>query len=247
MTRRREPKELLSQKIEKEIEALIRSGKISIGGKLPTEQEFCEQFSVSRNAIRPALKSLSARGLVKIIKGSGVYVSEFDTISITEPINLFLEMSQTDDLMLHAIHLRQMMEPEVASLAAMKRTPAQLEKLRINLEMMAACPVYNLEEEVEIDKQFHWLVAEASGNPIVNLLMEPFYNLISKNKLPVFAKSEEMNTKGEKEVLMGYHQAIFDAIREKDGREVYFVMREHLKHTESNYLKNFASANNRSE
>lgn len=234
-----EPKELLSQRIEKEIEMLIKSGKIPVGGRLPTEQEFCKQFSVSRNAIRPALKSLSARGLVTIVKGSGVYVSEFNKKSITDPINLFLEMSRTDDLMLHAIQMRQMVEPEVASAAAMRRTDAQLEKIEMNLAQMADCPVYNLDEELEIDRQFHSLVSEASGNPIVNLLMEPFYNLFTNNKLPVFAKTTEMNTQGEKNVLMEYHTAIFQAIKIKDSREAYFVMRAHLKHTESNYLKSF--------
>jgi len=238
---KKENKGLLSQKIEKEIEALIKSGKIPVGGRLPTEQMFCEQFSVSRNAIRPALQSLSARGLVKIIKGSGVYVNEIDKKCVTEPIHLYLEMSNTEDLMLHAIHMRQMVEPEVAATAALKRTSIHLEQLEENLRSMSECPIYNLEEEYELDRQFHSLVSEASGNPIVNLLMEPFYKLVSNNRLPVFAKTKEMNTEGEKEVLMEYHESIINAIREKDGREAYFRMREHLKHTERNYLKSFTS------
>lgn len=233
----KDSKELLSQRIEREIEKLIRNGEIPVGGKLPTEQQFCDQFSVSRNAIRPALKSLSARGLVRIVKGSGVYVNEIDPRSVTEPIDLFFEMSNTSDLILHTIHMRQLVEPEVASVAAMKRTDEHLKKMELNLALMSNCPLYDLDREAEIDREFHSTVSDAAGNPVVNLLMEPIYKLITKYKLPVFAKSEQLVTQEARELMMSLHQSIYEAIKAKDGREAFFLMREHIKLTEANYLK----------
>lgn len=230
-------RELLSQKIEKKIEKLIRSGEIPIGGKLPTEQQFCEQFSVSRNAVRPALKSLSARGLVKIVKGSGVYVNEIDARSVTEPIELFFELSNTSDLILHTIHMRQLVEPEIASVAAMKRTAAHLKKLEKNLGQMEVCPLTDLAQEAELDRFFHSVVSDAAGNPVVNLLMDPIYKLISRYQMPVFAKNERLITQEARNRMMEAHRAIFEAIRDKDGREAFFLMREHIKLTETNYLK----------
>jgi len=58
----------LSQKIERR--------KLLPGTRLPTEKELCTQFAVSRTALREALRRLSARGLIDIRKGSGMYISE---------------------------------------------------------------------------------------------------------------------------------------------------------------------------
>ena len=67
---------MLSYRIAANIEQAVRVKKFKIGEKLPTENEFCELFSMSRTTIRKALKNLSARGLVTIRKGSRVYVNE---------------------------------------------------------------------------------------------------------------------------------------------------------------------------
>ena len=69
-------KQTLSQKIERTIENAIRDKKLPVGSKLPTEFEMCKSFGVSRTALREALRRLSARGLINIQKGSGMYVSE---------------------------------------------------------------------------------------------------------------------------------------------------------------------------
>ena len=66
----------LSQKIERRIEEAIQQRKLRPGDKLPSEKELCASFSVSRTALREALRRLSARGLIEIKKGSGMYVSE---------------------------------------------------------------------------------------------------------------------------------------------------------------------------
>ncbi|RMD92070.1 MAG: FadR family transcriptional regulator, partial [Calditrichaeota bacterium] len=67
----------LSQEIEHKIETAILEKKLIAGQKLPTEKELCEMFGVSRTALREALQMLSARGLLYIKKGSGVFVNDF--------------------------------------------------------------------------------------------------------------------------------------------------------------------------
>ncbi len=44
--------------------------------KLPTIEEMCAQFNVSRTTLEPALKSLERRGLLRRRHGSGIYVTE---------------------------------------------------------------------------------------------------------------------------------------------------------------------------
>ena len=66
----------LSQRIVQQIENLIREKKLLAGQKLPTEKELCENFSVSRTAIREALQVLSAKGLIK--GNGGLFIGASD-------------------------------------------------------------------------------------------------------------------------------------------------------------------------
>lgn len=67
----------LSQIIEQEIEHAIRQKKFLPHQKLPSENELSSMFGVSRTALREALRMLSARGLIQIRKGSGIFVNDF--------------------------------------------------------------------------------------------------------------------------------------------------------------------------
>ena len=83
----------LSQEIVENIEKHIVSKNLIAGQKLPTEKEMCEMFGVSRTALREALQMLSARELISIKKGSGIYVNELSTRMATKSMRFFLEMN----------------------------------------------------------------------------------------------------------------------------------------------------------
>jgi len=61
------------ERIEQSLCDQINSGKISLGAKLPSENELCRQFNVSRNVVRQALKNLERRGLTESLKGVGTF------------------------------------------------------------------------------------------------------------------------------------------------------------------------------
>ena len=82
----------LSQRIERTLEGAIREKKLLVGSKLPTEREMCESFGVSRTALREALRRLSARGLISIQKGSGMYVSEIKIDDAIKTLNLYYDL-----------------------------------------------------------------------------------------------------------------------------------------------------------
>ncbi len=229
--------QLLSSKIEASIEKAILEKRYVTGQKLPTESEFCELFSVSRTAVREALRRLSAKGLIDIRKGSGAYVTELSKEQALESLNLYLQMSNDKSIILQTIKCRQIIEPEIASLAAVSKTQQDITALEENIHKLKACKLEDISTESSIDSEFHLLLVQATQNPILLLLMKPVFTLMVTFKETIFAKSEEANLKGEKKILLNYHENIFRAIKLKNSRDAYNLMKEHLIHTEENYLK----------
>src|SRR5512136_1632869 len=126
-------RKLLSKMVESQIEDAIRSKSVLPGEKLSSEQELCEQFKVSRTALREALRMLAARGLVVIMKGKGIYVQNISAETVTDPIYLYLQMQSESNFILDVIHARQILEPPIAALAAINHTEEDAEKLKKDL------------------------------------------------------------------------------------------------------------------
>ncbi|RUT73102.1 FadR/GntR family transcriptional regulator [Ancylomarina longa] len=216
----------LSQKIERRIEEAIRQKKLLIGAKLPSERELCEMFAVSRTALREALRRLSARGLIQIKKGSGMYVSELKIEDAIESLNLYYDLSFDSGLISQIIEVRRVFEPEIARMAANNRTDADLEILNRNISDLADCDPDNTQMEADIINKFHLNVAKATGNPIVIITMEPIYSLLPRMRNLIYA-----NVDGEKDFTVKAHRAILESIRQQDGEKAFQEMVVQIERT----------------
>jgi GntR family transcriptional repressor for pyruvate dehydrogenase complex len=125
-----ENRELLSKTVASSIEEAIRSKKIIKGNKLPSESELCEQFGVSRTALREALRMLSARDLITIVKGKGIYVKGPSADTVTRPLHMFLQMKGEHNYVRDVIRARQIIEPAIAAEAAKNRTEEDIDRLK---------------------------------------------------------------------------------------------------------------------
>jgi GntR family transcriptional repressor for pyruvate dehydrogenase complex len=226
---------LLSGKIEESIELAIRKKHYKAGEKLPTEGQLCKLFGVSRTVVREALRKLSARGLVVIKQGSGAYVNELSSESAIDSINLFLELTDDGSLIFDIIQARQLFEPEIAGQAALNRTAAELDELAENLEALKNSPLEDIEGQTVIDIGFHSLIARTTHNNIVSLLMRPIFDSMPKVKRTIFAKNKLEYLPHEKNMVLKFHEDIFEAIRNGDPREASHAMLAHLKYTEKNF------------
>jgi GntR family transcriptional repressor for pyruvate dehydrogenase complex len=227
----------LSKQVEEELTRAIRKGQYQPLQKLPTENELCSIFNVSRTVVREAIKGLNAKGIVEVKKGSGAYVSEMSIKNASETLNMFFKLSSDQDVMLSTIDSRAMIEPMIAAKSALVRTEDHLVQLQENMEKMKQCPLENKRKEAELDNQFHRILIDCVDNPVLHLLVDPIFNLMPKFKLGVFAKSVEGNLEKDKEEMMHYHQLIADAIISQDAKKAENFMREHLRITRENYIK----------
>lgn len=226
---------LLSNIVVSQIEKTIRSKTLLPGAKLPSELVLCEQFGVSRTAVREALRTLSARGLVTIMKGKGIFVQNISSETVTDPIQLYFEMRLQRDYVLDIVHARQIIEPPIAASAAFHYTEEDAEKLKKDQ--------YNLvhsngdyKELSRLDMLFHLDVAKASENSLIPLILEPIHRLIPQIKSSVYATVADA-----KQSAVEWHQKILTAILQRDAESARNAMVRHLEiaeqHTEQ-MLKN---------
>jgi GntR family transcriptional repressor for pyruvate dehydrogenase complex len=224
----------LSQKIERKIEEAIRQKKLLPGTKLPSEKELCGQFAVSRTALREALRRLSARGMIDIRKGSGIYVTELKIEDAINSLHLFYDLRFNSDLILQIIEVRRLFEPEVARLAARNRTDNDIKTLQKNLVELERSNPDNTQLEVDIINRFHMNLANATHNPIVIISLEPVYSLLPRMRNLIYG-----NIEGEKEYTVKYQIELLAALKSKDSTRAYEVSVALLERNMEIYNKYF--------
>ncbi len=222
----------LSLRIERTLENAIREKKLKVGSRLPTEREMCESFGVSRTALREALRRLSARGLITIQKGSGMYVSEINIEDAIDTLNLYYDLKFDKNLLAQIIEVRSIFEPEIAKLAALNRSSKDLDELSRILADFEAGDPDNTQMEADLDNSFHLAITKATLNPIVQMTMEPIYSLLPRMRNYIYG-----NIDGEKSSTLKSHRDLLDAIRNQDGDRAQLIMKDHLDRTREIYSK----------
>ncbi|NPE31860.1 FadR family transcriptional regulator [Methanococcoides sp. SA1] len=224
----------LSQEIVVNIEQAIREKRFKVGEKLPTEKELCEIFGVSRTAIREALQMLSAQGLIDVQKGKGSFVNDFCTSNVIKPMSLFLELNFDTEFIFHVIHIRKILEPEIARDAAINRSDYDLEHLKSIIKKMDSPDFNSVNQMAVLDKEFHLAIANASENPLFPIITQPIFELMPKIKPIILSKVDV--AKSDAGI---YHHKIYEMIVKKDADGAFQMMTEHLKIAEEhvNILK----------
>jgi GntR family transcriptional repressor for pyruvate dehydrogenase complex len=206
-----------------EIEAAIQSKRILTGSKLPSELELCSQFGVSRTAVREALQVLSAKGIISIEKGRGIFVTGFSSDTVTNPMHTYLQSKSENNIVIDVIRARMIIEPPIAQYAAVNRDDNDLAILKNNIEEMKL----NLGEGVKhsaLDMAFHLQIAEASKNYIMPLLIQPIHKLMPEIKSRILATVPDAFGSA-----VEWHVKIYQAIADKDADAAYLTMKTHLE------------------
>ncbi len=116
----------LADQVADALAAEVRSGRLSEGDRLPTETALAEQFGVSRTVVREAVSRLKSLGLVDSRQGSGVYVRAAGV----EPLRFEMPHVASREAVIQMVELRRALEAEVAALAAERRTPDDVQRIR---------------------------------------------------------------------------------------------------------------------
>ena len=214
------------QYVVHEIENAIINGEFPNGAYLPPERKMKEKFNVSRNTLREALKVLEDRGLIQIKLGAhgGAFVKQLSTQKVSEALSLLFR-SRTVSMM-HLVEFRQAIEGEIALLAALRATPAEIDKLR-SLATEAIGQIDDKKSFLEIDKKFHIEVAKISKNPVYILVAKTLHTNMDNyydDYIEMVGKNEFMDS-------YQYFCDLIAAIDQKQVTEAKILAQNHvLKH-----------------
>lgn len=205
----------LFQGIADQIVGLIDEGVFPSGTRLPGERELAERFNVSRVTIREAEIALQAVGIIKIKTGSGVYVAERDDRNDeTLPKVSALELTEA----------RSLFESEAAALAAPVISQETLGKLEGLLEAMAV--EQDDETSTATDREFHMLIASASGNKAITHIVRTLWRL--RTELPEVRHTHASVCHHDGVTRKDEHRAVVDALRRRDPQGARLAMRQHF-------------------
>jgi len=203
----------------------IRQGVFPVGSRLPPEPELCTHYGVSRTVLREALARLKADGLVDAQQGRGSFVMGH---SLRTPFRFNPETAGSLQAIVQLAELRLGVEGTAAALAAARRTPAQLKRLKRCLSQMdAALRQGNGVGGEEADLEFHQTIAEATGNEHCQAFMaylRQYYIAAIKA-----ARARSAVRHGLSRQVQDEHVAIYEALAAGDPERAEFATKQHIR------------------
>jgi DNA-binding FadR family transcriptional regulator len=151
-------RENLPASIAAELRRRIQQGEIEAGGRLPGHRELAAAFDVSVGSVREAISMLISEGLIETRAGLGTFVGNGTPVPAGRH-GPALSRKEAEEL----VEAREVIEVELAALAARRARPDQVARLEAaaeTLEAAAASPRAYADADVE----FHLALAEAAGN-----------------------------------------------------------------------------------
>ncbi|WP_430534107.1 FadR/GntR family transcriptional regulator [Listeria rocourtiae] len=209
-------KKSLVEQVANQIQEMIQEGVWQIGGRLPNEADLMEQFGVSRNTLREAIRALVHVGLLEVKQGDGTFVIA------TSELNAVLQNRIQKATVLEILEMRHALDREAVSLACLRRTENDLKRM---VEYRNQCLQFtaenNLEKFVEADWQLHQAIAAASYNP---LLIDMYAHLFEEIQMSITSTTEmnDANGAGHKDLIL--------AIQNQDAASAVHCVDMYISH-----------------
>jgi len=202
------------------IRSLIENGTLQPGDKIPPEREFAQSLNISRASLRTGIGYLAAMGVMKIRHGVGTFVADGPA-----------EFGKTSFSLMGALHgfqswqmfeARLILESNLAALAAERGKEEHHTALAEEVAEIFA----SVERPADFlihDVLFHRIVSQASGNPILAVLMETVTSAMYEKRRKTVERSIDLRESAE------MHRLIFRAIRSRNPAEARKLMEQHLR------------------
>ena len=194
--------------IEK-IKAMITSGALRAGDRLPKEADLASALGLSRNSLREAVRALALVNILDVRQGDGTYVTSLEPTALLEALNFIVDFHR-DDTVLEFLQVRRILEPAATAMAADRITVADLDGLRELLDSLGPNP--NPEDLVKKDMEFHRRIVACAGNSVLSSLLESMSGPTTRAR--VWRGITQTGTVAR---TLAEHRAILDALTARDA------------------------------
>ncbi len=212
-------------------EALIRSGEMPPGSRFPAQKDICAAENVSRTVVREASARLAAQGLTTSRQGSGVFVAEnaaYRAFQVTRE-----ELGELADV-IKLLEMRLAVEAEMASLAAARRTTANIGEIREALQKMAEV-TDDAAAAAQADIAFHLAIARSTQNEYYVRIIEFLgLRLVPPRSLYLRGHSSIAH-QAYAALVRAEHDAILESIVRMDSARARDAARHHMQESLSRH------------
>lgn len=159
------------EEIAGQIRGELALGRLRPGDRLPSERALSEQFGVSRNTLREALRALENAGLLKLKKGAagGAFVAEETGGAVIAGLRDMYHLGAIAPD--HLTEARVWIESMAVRAACERATPVDLAAMHTNIAAAREAG-QDFFKRAEIHLEFHRLIARTTRNPIMAIMME---------------------------------------------------------------------------
>lgn len=200
-----------AQKVYDLIKNAIVNRRLSPGAQLK-ENDFSNKLDISRTPIRQAFKLLEEEGLVENIPNKGTYV-----------------VNPTLDEMIEASEMRLFLEEKLAERIIDNITKEEITALETLVEReLNSYEIQNILEYLEINKEFHMILANTCDNRFLKEAIERIINVMHVH-LIFYDKFYQVNINNSRGLEQ--HKSIVKNIKDKNKKALKAVMLEHTNDT----------------
>lgn len=189
------------------------------GQVLPSEVDLANSLSISRTAVREAIRTLAAKGMVEARPKRGTCVTERIKWNLLDPdvLNWMFASEPDEVLVRNLFEIRLVLEPAAARFAAQRRSTSHLAAMSQALITMDRKTLLT-EEGLQADIDFHAALMAAAGNEQLSTLNASIgatvalstrykiqHNILGRDPVPA-------------------HLAVYEAIERRDAEEAHWCM-----------------------
>jgi GntR family transcriptional repressor for pyruvate dehydrogenase complex len=222
------------EEIAAQIRAELAQGRLQVGSRLPSERALSEQFGVSRNTLREALRSLEHAGLIQLHKGSrgGAFISERSGDAVVAGLLDMYHLGSIQPAQL--TEARIWLEEIVVREACRRAKPQDLDALEANVEEAAqATRKGDFALRAQKHLEFHRMLARMTGNPIMMIVMNGVLDVLAHF---IGRIGEQDNP-----FVLPSRRRLMKLLRARDADGAVAEMTSHLKRLQRSYLSRVES------
>ena len=212
----------LRAQVYSQLKKQLMEGVWKTGEKIPSENELCGSFGVSRVTVRAAIQQLEILGLVETKHGGGTFVRDYSSMNAMTDLHSLMQISKNQDI-ITVLEFRKIIEKGAIGLAVARITDKDIEDLE---DTYAALRTNTDDPEAfaRSDHAFHYRIAQIARNPIIAKVYDVIDEILSSAMVDIVRLLGS-------EMGLRYHRKLIDALKSGNKPACEELMEAHIEVT----------------